>query len=605
MSLKIATKQLIVNVASSHGMTPLDVLAIHTFCRTQKSYNPASMFSVCLYACKTNEHPKSFKSFFKQKRARPITDEQYLAIREKFADTRYYFLYDFVENFYVQKHHKLFYDGAKRPPKFNYASLPMKLTYEIADAPVPKHIESSKVAKPSRELTDAFKLLLDLAELPTNSDTFDIAAEKAKAKSQIILPPTPKIIIPTAAESPIKWGAQQRVALDGIFSWLRTDKRSRAPIYRLFGYAGTGKTYLAQEVQRFVMSEQSPSNNIPMGDVLFAAFAGKAASVLRISGCRGAQTLHSLLYKPLIDPKTGRCIGFIINPESPLAHASLLIVDEVSMVNEDMAKDMLSFGVPILVLGDPAQLKPVTGEGYFINARPDSMLTDIRRQAKDNPIIYLATRAREHQTLKVGKYGESQIFERNSYISNEFLASHDQIICGKNATRKSLNIRMRKINGKYAKDSMFPVKGDRLICLKNNSAAGLYNGTMWTSSKIEVRKIMQPKFKGSFQKVQGDQDILFFKVRSEDEMNSDGDLIILETQVSPHMFNSALPEPMYRAIAGCDEFDFGYAITCHKAQGSQWKSIYIQDESQVFGEERWNHIYTALTRASERATIVL
>ena len=57
------------------------------------------------------------------------------------------------------------------------------------------------------------------------------------------------------------------------------------------------------------------------------------------------------------------------------------------MVDEDLGRDLLSFGKPVLVLGDPAQLPPVKGGGFFTEAEPDVMLTEVHRQAADNPII--------------------------------------------------------------------------------------------------------------------------------------------------------------------------------------------------------------------------
>jgi exodeoxyribonuclease-5 len=71
---------------------------------------------------------------------------------------------------------------------------------------------------------------------------------------------------------------------------------------------------------------------------------------------------------------------FMLNPGSMLREAKLLVLDEVSMVGDEMAHDLLSFGKPILVLGDPGQLPPVRGEGAFTKVQPDVMLTEVHRQ---------------------------------------------------------------------------------------------------------------------------------------------------------------------------------------------------------------------------------
>ncbi|MEY4562335.1 MAG: ATP-binding protein, partial [Pseudomonadota bacterium] len=149
----------------------------------------------------------------------------------------------------------------------------------------------------------------------------------------------------------MSWSPQQDQAIKAVKDWL-ADKRS-PQIFRLFGYAGSGKTTLAKHMAEDVD-----------GEVLYMAFTGKAALVLRKKGCVGASTIHSAIYKPEEDPVTGH-MEFKLNPDSPVATAGLVVVDEVSMVGEDLARDLLSFGSKVLVLGDPAQLPPVKGEGFF------------------------------------------------------------------------------------------------------------------------------------------------------------------------------------------------------------------------------------------------
>ena len=200
----------------------------------------------------------------------------------------------------------------------------------------------------------------------------------------------------------MKWDKDQDASLKAVNKWFYTESK-RKQIFRLFGYAGVGKTTLAMHF----------AENID-GDVLFCSFTGKAALMMRKRGCEGARTIHSFMYIPEVK-KNGEVV-FHLNRSSPFADAALIIVDECSMVDSELAKDMLSFGKPILVLGDPAQLPPPTGAGYFTNAEPDIMLTNIHRQAADNPIIYLATRARNGEDLKLGTYGESIIVSKISSI---------------------------------------------------------------------------------------------------------------------------------------------------------------------------------------------
>ena len=95
---------------------------------------------------------------------------------------------------------------------------------------------------------------------------------------------------------------------------------------------------------------------------------------------------------------------FALNPQSDAAHAKLIVLDEVSMVGEEMARDLMSFGKPILVLGDPGQLPPIKGEGAFTKDAPDIMLTEIHRQAGESAIIRLATMARQGEPIGFGQY---------------------------------------------------------------------------------------------------------------------------------------------------------------------------------------------------------
>src|SRR5580765_3244636 len=165
----------------------------------------------------------------------------------------------------------------------------------------------------------------------------------------------------------------QQQALTVVAEWLRSKPGSNgAPqVFRLFGYAGTGKTTLA----RHIADEAD-------GEVKFAAFTGKAASVMRGKGCRGASTIHSLIYRAR---ESGEEIpSFDLWDEAPASKAELIIIDECSMVDAELGRDLLSFGVPVLVLGDPAQLPPVQGAaspaGFFTEAEPDAMLTEVHRQ---------------------------------------------------------------------------------------------------------------------------------------------------------------------------------------------------------------------------------
>ncbi len=359
------------------------------------------------------------------------------------------------------------------------------------------------------------------------------------------------------------WSPQQDRALVEIATWLKT---GRPQIFRLFGYAGTGKTTLARHIAEGID-----------GDVVFAAYTGKAALVLRSKGCDDARTIHSLIYRPQdIDSEVP---SFVINEQSPANAASLIIVDECSMVDEDLGRDLLSFGRPVLVLGDPAQLPPVKGGGFFTEAQPDFMLTEVHRQAADNPIIRMSMIVREGGRLDRGAYGESSVIARDA-IDSATVTRADQVLVGLNRTRKLYNTRLREL---FGFSGSLPEAGDKLVCLKNDRKKGLLNGGIWTV------KLMAPARSG--------------KLRMSLVPEDDAARKPLRVRVLPAFFESEEEIP-YTLRRDSDEFDFGYALTVHKAQGSQWNDMVLFDESWAFREHRSRWLYTGITRAAERITIV-
>lgn len=371
----------------------------------------------------------------------------------------------------------------------------------------------------------------------------------------------------------MSWSPQQEQAIAAVKAWLRDP--SGPQVFRLFGYAGTGKTTLAKELADTVR-----------GKVLYATFTGKAALVLRKKGCDGASTIHSLIYKAEVDQDTGEA-EFVLDPDSDLASAALLIVDEVSMVDEELARDLLTFDKRILVLGDPAQLPPVKGEGFFINCDPDVMLTEVHRQAADNPIIRMSMDIREGRSLALGKHGDSLVVSRRAIerdALSDLVLGADQLLCGLNRTRTSYNARIRDLKGLIGQDDpCHPVSGDRLICLRNKRDKHLFNGGIWEADKVEF-----------------DGRKLLMNARSLDE---DRDPVRLE--VFQEFFQGREETLDWRDKRATEEFTFGWAITCHKSQGSQWDNVIIFDESRAFREARSNWLYTAVTRAAEQVTVIV
>ncbi|HEV7344020.1 MAG TPA: AAA family ATPase [Devosia sp.] len=358
------------------------------------------------------------------------------------------------------------------------------------------------------------------------------------------------------------WSPQQDAALVAVSAWLK-DKNG-PQVFRLFGWAGTGKSTLAVHLAQDVRS------------VKYAAFTGKAALVMRKRGCKGAQTIHSLIYT-LVSEKEGEP-RFVLDDESPAADADLIVIDEVSMVDEQLGKDLLSFGVKVLVLGDPFQLPPVQGAGFFTAEEPDVMLTEIHRQAADNPIIHLSMQVREGGFLERGSYGESIVVARENVDRNAVLEA-DQVLVGRNKTRLQYNDRLRELKGLPFHE---PVEGDRMVCLRNNPRKKLLNGQIWIVTEVTRRSNGKYSLLLGADEGKGEAKVLTHKAFfSGDE--------------------DAMGWPERRQF---DEFTFGYCLTVHKAQGSQWDNVYLFDESFVFREERARWLYTGITRAAEKITVV-
>lgn len=413
----------------------------------------------------------------------------------------------------------------------------------------------------------------------------------------------------------MNWSRQQQQAIVAVGKWI---KEKSGPWFYLAGYAGTGKSTLAKHLAEGV------------DGVEFAAFTGKAALVMQRKGCEGASTIHSLIYHPreksrerlrelekqyhglqtlsrasfgglksqqMIDleadiaaeKKNLNRPAFVLNEDSTLRDADLLIIDECSMVGQSMAEDLLYFEVPILVLGDPAQLPPVGEPGYFTKEKPDILLTDIHRQARDNPIIAMATAVREGHGLEYGTYGDSLVITPAEYRERpEIDPTKTQVIVGKNKTRWRANLKIRKnhINGLLS----IVEDGEKVVCLKNNHDLGILNGSLWAVQDCTYL----------------DSGVIEMVLSDEDDINN-----VMQVESTPFYFErthapdpKAVPEPDYWELRQLEAFDYGYALTCHKSQGSQWPDVVVIDEAWGSVQEKRRWAYTAITRASERVTVV-
>ncbi|WP_191084759.1 ATP-dependent DNA helicase [Roseococcus microcysteis] len=419
---------------------------------------------------------------------------------------------------------------------------------------------------------------------------------------------------------------QQAAAIAGIVDWYRT-RRSQQQVFRLFGYAGTGKSTITAAAIEALGLDPMARDGDTAGGVLFAAFTGKAALVMTRKGTP-ASTIHSLIYrvseatpeeiarveKELFDLQRDlRRMGpaerafaetqisklqlrlaefhkpsFLLNEQSRVRDAALVVLDEVSMVGPEMAADLLAFGKPILVLGDPGQLPPIKGAGAFTEAPPDVVLTEIHRQAGESAIIRLATMARQGIEIPPGGHDEHVWkLPRNAVGAAQMLRG-GQVICGRNSTRLWLNGAMKAAAGFSA---TYPEGcSEKIICLKNRHDLGLVNGMFVNLTDIE------------------DDGPLSFRasVTTEDGLAIAGRHRFYKGHYDDHVrLQPDRARQDWRELRGLIETSWGYAITCHKAQGSQWENVVVYDDGlSRTPDDRARWLYTAITRA-ERGLVLL
>lgn len=366
----------------------------------------------------------------------------------------------------------------------------------------------------------------------------------------IPLPPPPEII-PTE---------EQQEAVDLILDWARSGKRG---IYKLGGYAGTGKTTVIKLIRKAFR-----------GHSIVCAFTGKAVHVLGKKGV-SAQTIHSLVYNVEVLPK-----GQVLFTKKDFLDSSpsLIIVDEASMISKELYRDLTSFHIPILFVGDPGQLEPI-GDNPDLMQNPDFILSKIHRQAEKSPIITLANRVRQGFSIQRQQQEELVVREKNFKASEA--VTIDQIICARNKTRQNMNNGIRQYK---CFDPQTVVVGEKLICLRNNMGFGVFNGMIFFVTRIKEERPHA------------------WICDVEDELGkSKFDLPIWRPPFEMDVDPKDLVVP--KDVVYCD---YGYVITCHKSQGSEWDHVLVYDEwmpAKVWDMKRWR--YTAITRAAKKLTYLI
>lgn len=361
--------------------------------------------------------------------------------------------------------------------------------------------------------------------------------------------------------------------------------KNREPYTVIAGYAGTGKSTLVSHIVDAL--------NIYPGDVCYVAFTGKASLVLREKGCENSMTAHKLLYHSKEKPDG----TFEHKPRKYLEFGyKLIVVDEVSMIPVDMWELLLSHGVHVIALGDPGQLPPIDGESELLS-HPHVFLDEVVRQAQDSEIIRLSMGIREGISLKPYKGNEVIIISKNQ-LNDFYYSGADQIIAAKNVTRNDINWKCRKI--KFGNDvPNYPIEGEKAICLKNfwnvissngdpaiNGMIGILNNIKVEHNVFKYKDVMHADFSigdtNTFNNLFMDYKIF---TESKQTVNSDNWIDF-----------RGMEKPML--------FDYGYCITCHRSQGSEWNRVLVFNE-YMKGTDWCRWAYTACTRAKQKLIIVI
>jgi exodeoxyribonuclease-5 len=351
------------------------------------------------------------------------------------------------------------------------------------------------------------------------------------------------------------------------------------------GYAGTGKTKIAGLLAQYAKKP------------VFGAYTGRAALQLERKSGFPASTLHSLLYKPRT---VNGQVTFVFDPEeSPLWDTDLLIIDEASMVPDAMEKDLLHFKCRILLIGDPAQLPPPMKSGGLLQGRkPDAMLTEIHRQAKDSPVLRLATAVREGKGLPQGRFGNSCVMNSKDPVKQAVESKASMVLAGMKKTVRKLNIAFR------GGDESLPRAGEPLLALQNQRESGIMNGSLW---KLEGfgRGGMEVFDEGDLAMIDGIQETPnpvseLFPHRFWVSLHEEPDRRLSNILVD---FSPAMGQE-YQYARGVCPMDFGYCLTVHKSQGSEWPEVCLINESGVFKDASRQWLYTGLTRAGENVLVL-
>lgn len=385
---------------------------------------------------------------------------------------------------------------------------------------------------------------------------------------------------------------EQAYGLEYAKKWFNTGFKQ---CFEISGGAGTGKTTLVKYIIQELGLEED--------EVVFVAYIGKASLALTRKGTP-ATTIHHLIYDAIDvikkdedgnvikDSTTGRplTITKFVKKEQLSPRIKLIVCDEGAMVSEKIARDLLSFDIPMIILGDRNQLPPVMGAPMFLK-RPDVLLKEPMRQALDSPIVFLAQKVIRGEFIKMGKYSDKVFVISKDMITDKMLLKSDIVICHRNSTREELNNHVR--HDVLGITQNYPCINEKMICRQNNwgttisNDISLINGLIGYVTKVDLESYNKQKININFRP----------EFMQDDEFKN--------IAIDYKYLNAPYSEKRSMSRSFYNKFEYAYAITCHLAQGSEYERVLVYNEEINNSELYKKWLYTAITRSSSSLILAL
>lgn len=274
----------------------------------------------------------------------------------------------------------------------------------------------------------------------------------------------------------------------------------------------------------------------------------------------------------------------------------LIACDEASMVDQDVANDLAAYNLPILAMGDPGQLPPVKGAWGFDMENPDVFLTEIHRQAAENPIIQLATLARNGELIRPGDYGDGvKVVKRQNDDVSLDTDRDAMVLVGTHNKRFAMTTAIRNALGI---ESTGPVEGEPILVQRNSRKyPALVNGSILTCME-DVGDLIDGGVSIDIRLQDPDQDLLEYTLKCPQALFEEHHFKKRDAYSGP-------TKAVYTAKTKLEHLDWGHVLTVHKAQGSEWDDVVVHDESGVFRGDGDRWLYTGITRAAKKLTLVV